>query len=160
MSQGVLMDITKYGDIGTPERHIRKELQTTIVDGKPKTIVRDKSPLEYYRNRNQITADQLAAGERLYNSFIVGWVGFKSYEQKERISGGGQALEMAEKQVQAQKDFARGMDAVGSHKFIIDNVVLEERFIANIVKHWYPRKQMKQCLVEALQNMSKCYGYS
>ena len=159
MSQNKLKEIVKYGDIGTPERHKRKELITDVVQGQKRTRVRNKSPLELYRNKSQITADQLAAGEKLYNSYIVGWVGFGNCEYREPVDGGSKTIEMSDRQVHCQREFTKGMKAAGIYWDIIEKVCLNETFISDIHIHWYTRKKEKARLCKGLDKMAKVYGF-
>jgi len=149
----------KHGDIGTPERHSRKELDTIVVEGQPKTIVKNVSPLHTYYKRGQIDSVQYSAGQKLYESYIKGWVGIKDRGFKERVDGGVVMPDMGSKQVQAIQDFKRGMKAAGEYKSIIEEVCVKEVPISNIVTHWYKRKKLKQELREGLDEIAKIFGF-
>ncbi len=151
--------ITRYGDIGTPERHVRKELTSVNIEGQLKTRVRIKTPIDTYRNKGQITPDQLAAGEKLYNSYMIGWVGFGNCEYREPVDGGGQRVEMSDRQVDAQKVFKMGFEAAGSYWDILEKVCMKEIPIADIHKHWYPRRKEKERLRKGLTQVARVYGF-
>ena len=151
--------ITKYGDIGTPERHARRELISKTVEGQPRTTVKNISPIQNYRNKKDIDASQLAAGEKLYNSYIGGWVGFGNCEYREPVDGGGKAPDMTTRQVHAQREYARGWQAVGEYYQLVGKVVMQEQPISSLTTNQRKRKKMKGQLREALTNVAKVYGY-
>lgn len=151
--------ITKYGDIGTPERHARRELETITVDGQPRTTVKKISPIHYYYRQKQVDLAQFSAGHRLYLSYMAGWVGYGGCEYHERTDGGGKRVEMADSRVDAQKSYKKGIEAAGKYKDVIEKVILKEMHISDIHTHWYTRKKEKDRLKKGLTLIAKAYGY-
>lgn len=153
---------TKYGDIGTKIRHDRKELESVMVEGQPKTQVKHKSPVETYYNKKQIDSAQRAAGEAMYRYWKHGWEGFNSCEYREPTQGGGQ-ISMSDRQVAAQQQFKRGINALkGDIDMIslIRKVCIDEIFIFALYRHWQPRKAAKAKLKEGLQKIAKVFHYA
>ena len=153
------MEITRQGDLGTPERHSRNELVKKNVNGLLIASVRKISPIDYYYNRGEITTTQLSAGNLLYKYYII-CQGGHNCEPKERIDGGNKQYEDTEKQVHARLKLNKGINTVKRHSEyfeVIDKVVIDEKFVSDIVGHWYTRKKMKQNLREALDMLAKCY---
>jgi hypothetical protein len=153
-----MQEITRLGDIGTPERHERKELTTAIIEGFKVGKVRKISPIDYYYNRGELDAAQLSAGNKLYNYYITACVGYGNCEHREKIDGTPKAPEATEKQVHARLQYDKGIKATKKYRQVIDDIVLNENFISNIVQHWYTRKKMKEQLRIALTELAKTYG--
>lgn len=153
-------EITKHGDIGTPERHTRGELETKIVEGQPRTSVRKISPLDYYYNREQLDSAQLAAGKKLYQCYVTAHVGFNDSSPKERIQGGLKHMEITEKQVHAAREYDKGREAAGLYWDIVDIVCLRERFISSLGKDWRNRKSIKERLLQGLDKVAVAYGFN
>lgn len=152
------MEITRRGDVGTKERHARGDLAEKVVEGQIIGVVRKISPIDYYYNHDQINSIELSAGNLLYGYYVTTCIGYHDCTPKERVDGGGKAQEETEKQVHARLEYNRGMDAAKEYTKIINDIVLDEKFIAEIVTHWYTRKKMKQRLRLALNQIAICYN--
>lgn len=149
--------IIKHGDIGTPERHARGELIKRVVDGQVIGRVRKISPIDYYYNRDEINMVELSAGEMMYNYYVTAWHGYHDCTPKERVDGSPSMIEEGDKEVHARLELNRAWAAVRDHVQIVRDVVIDERYIADIVSHWYTRKKMKERLRVALNLIAQCY---
>lgn len=152
----------KYGDIGPKIRHDRKELDSVMVDGQPRTQVKHKPPIETYYNRKQIDIAERAAGEAIYRYFTNGFVGQNSCEYREPVQGGGIST-ATHRQTDAQQQFKKGMKAIEHDKdlvHLIRKVCIDECFITELYKHWYAKKKAKAKLRQGLQIIAKVYHYA
>lgn len=152
--------VKKYGDIGTPERHRRKELCTILINGQPRTSVRYISPVVAYHNRKDLDIAERSAGEAIYRFYVTGWVGNTSFEVKERLDGGGKKPEITHKQVAAQRQYEAAKRLLDKEAFdLVHRVCVDEYYISDLYQHWYTRKKAKKLLRESLQKIAKLYGY-
>lgn len=150
---------SRYGDIGTPERHLRKEIVISDIEGQPRAKARKCSPIEEMYNRKTLNAVQYSAGKKLYESYYIMWIGKKNCEYREPVDGGGQKTGFTERQMIAKEQYDLGIKAAGVHKEIVESVVVMEHYISAIVKHRYTRKKMLERLREALSDIARVYGY-
>jgi len=151
----------KHGDLGTPERHNRKELVKEVVDKQLIARVKTVPPLDNYYNRNQIDAAQRDAGKKLYNSWVVGSKGFHSCEYRQPVDGGGKELGMTEAVVQARRNYDIGINAIKTEyqKKIVDDVCVEEVYISDMSRRWRVKLKLKAELKAALSDMARAYGF-
>lgn len=156
----------RLGDMGTPERHRRNELEFVVGNGMKCARVRNPFPCYTYWRRGQITLIQYSAATQLYEYYIKGYCqcvnGSGNYEPKERIQGGKKSdLFINDKIIHSIKQYDKAFNALGSSlQDAIKKVVIEEQYISDFTKdmHWYPRKKYKERLKEGLDIIARIYG--
>lgn len=151
-------NITKYGDVGNPKLLDKKGIEIRIVEGQPRAVVRNVSPIHTYYARGQITLAQFSAGKALYEAYITAWHSSGNYEIKERTQG-GKPPEQPDRQIRAIERYLKGIAYAGDDYQIIKDVVIAEIPIAQLIKSPWERNKMKNRMRRGLTNMAKGFGY-
>lgn len=159
------MEITRYGDTGTPELLQRKGIEINIVEGQPRAYIKNISPIHTYFAKGQISEVQYDAGVELYRCYYNGVVKMFgtgcTLTLIERVSKGIPA-EATNHQLDCYHRYIRGIRAAEDKKypFLVLNVVCHEKPINSIFgKGGWKRKQAKEKLKELLDNIAKEYGF-
>jgi hypothetical protein len=145
----------RIGDIGTPERHMRGELTTAVVDSTRIGVVRNISPLNTMYKRKQINTAQYSAGNYLYECYINGWIGRNKCIVAERTDGG--IHEMTDKQVHYLHQYCKGMAAAGSENMLIRQVCLNEIALTTKNMGGTSKRKLKVRLCNTLNEIAKVY---
>jgi hypothetical protein len=150
----------KYGDIGTPELALRKGVRINLVEGKHHAYVTSISPIHNLHERNLITTAQFCAGKYLHQQWTRAWGYSIDYTPRERVDGGHASHEMSSAQVNAMREYNRGMDSCGD-KTIVDLIILQENSIYSLHNNnGYRNKKLMERLRTALDRLAVTYGYT
>ena len=153
------MEFTKQGDLGTPERHARHELERDVTDGTLIAKVRNVSPIHTMYKREQITLAQFSAGKYMRECFVKGFVGIKSLQITERIDGGCKVPEMTDSQVHAMHQYLRGLAAAGLEKDLIADVCCWEKSLTRRGMNGAAIAKLRFRFSKALDSVAKQFGF-
>ncbi len=153
------MDITRYGDTGTPELLKKENIQVTIVEGQAQARRTLISPLHTMHARKIITITQFMAGNKLYELYRIGYIGNNSCEIQDRVDGSSSGLEMTEKQAHAAKQFTKAIIASGADKALIWQVCIDEIPLTTRDMQRAKRYKLKKSFLIAIDRVAKSLGY-
>lgn len=158
----MLEKITKLGDIGPKERHMRGDLITETVNGVRVAICR--SPVLYHPmfRRKQINLEQFCAADKLRCDWEQGIIGYKSCEVREKTSGGG-PKEITNKQIDHNRAYYKALDSLSTtEKPLVLQVVINDQTLTAQSdagqKRTRNRKKLKE-FKQALFSLAKHYGF-
>lgn len=153
------MQITRYGDIGTPELLKRKGIKITLFEGQPRARVNKVSPIDTMYERSILTLAQFSAAKKLYNCWVLGWGERGSYEIREKVSGGGKDREITTSQLHAMREYKRGRSAANTLWEVVNQVVINEIPATHKTMGGYRKKQIIYQLKRALDDIARVYGF-
>jgi len=150
--------ITRIGDLGTPERHARRELVTEVLDGRKVARARNKLSYEILYARKTINEVQKLAAERLYENYI-GSHASHNCEYKEPTDGGAPFVE-AEVQLINHEAFQRALKLLDNHlKTLIMYVIVYDNPLNDKSMSSLKKKKRREAIREALDILAKGYNF-
>ena len=153
------MQITRYGDIGTPELLKRKSIKIILMEGQPKARVNNVSPVHTMYERDNLTIAQFSAAKKLYDCWILGWGEKGSCEVRERVDGGSKTSEMTTSQLHAMQEYERGKKASGKNWPLINQVVINEIPLTKRGMGGQERAKLIYQFRRTLDNIARHYGF-
>ena len=153
------MQITKYGDVGTPEILKHKGFKITLIEGQPRARVNKVSPIHTMYERDNLTVAQFSAGTELYRYWVTGWGEHGSCEIRERVDGGGKEVELTIKQIHAMREYAKGKKAAGKHWDIINQVIINEIPLTKRGMGGSERARLIWHFRRTLDDIARVYGF-
>lgn len=151
--------ITRYGDVGQVLQ--QKGIEITIIEGQPRAIVRNISPIHTYHARGQLTNEQFSAGAELYRCYYHGMI--ESFGTgctmnfMERMKS-GLPENSTDFHWDCFKKYLRGLKAAGKNDYHVLRICCHEIPISSIVRDWKERKRIKEMLKESLNKIAKEFG--
>ena len=148
----------KIGDLGTPERHARKELTVETIDGVKVSRVRNKLSYQILYKRKTINYEQFLAAEKIYETYLMSQPQHNC-EYREPTQGGKRELH-SDRLLHAQDSFKKALNKLEMHeKTLIIHVIVNDNPLNSKNMNAKKKKERRELIRHALNKLAKHYNY-
>lgn len=152
--------ITHYGDVGNTTQACRFEIK--LVNGQPRALTRNISPIHTYHARGQLTNEQFSAGAELYRCYYHGVIqGFSAgctMNLFERLRSAKPEFE-GDFHWDCLKKFEKGLLAARRRRLIVFEVCCNEKSVASLYGGRQARQTARENLGKGLNNVAREFGF-